>query len=67
MAYDLPHEPSLEPPEYDTPRCPVCGAETDTLYEDKYGYAGVVGCDNCLAAIDAWDYMADHKEDYEDD
>ena len=47
------------PPEIQMPICPICGQETDTFYRNAYGE--IVGCDNpgCLAAVDAWDYMAD--------
>ena len=51
--YDYP-EPPLEP---DFPRCPICGEETDTFYRDADG--DIVGCDNCVKAIDAWDYVED--------
>lgn len=41
----------------ETPRCPVCGSETDTLYRnDNFD---VVGCDECLTAYDAWELMED--------
>lgn len=49
-------EPRLDPPDYDEPRCPVCGAECSTIYRDRYGDA--VGCDECVTAIDAWEYPA---------
>ena len=32
-----------EPP---VPHCPVCGAECDTAYKDRFGE--IVGCDNCM-------------------
>ena len=35
------------------PRCPVCGEETDTLYQD--GMGDIVGCERCLEQIDAWE------------
>ena len=41
-------------PEY--PICPVCGAETDTVYVDKRTY-DIVGCDACIKAEDAWDVL----------
>lgn len=28
------------------PRCPICGEECETLYEDRDGT--VFGCDNCV-------------------
>ena len=36
--------------------CPECGEACDTIYI-RDGYA--VGCDNCITAIDAWDYDDD--------
>ncbi|MBO5567796.1 MAG: hypothetical protein J6A79_02455 [Clostridia bacterium] len=35
------------------PRCPICGEECDTLYEDRDGM--VFACDNCVSTKDAWD------------
>lgn len=46
-----------EPPEPKAPRCPICGAETDTFKKDHYGE--IVGCDECVKDIDAWDYVED--------
>lgn len=43
------------PPEEPLPICPVCGAETDTFFQDKYG--DIVGCDECIKRLDAWDYV----------
>lgn len=43
--------PSGKEPAY--PRCPECGAETDTLYTNRIG--GIVGCDSCLTPADAWE------------
>lgn len=48
---DYPGEPKQAP----IPKCPVCGMETDTFYKDAYG--DIVGCDNCISAVDAWDYV----------
>lgn len=51
---DICHEPRLEPPDPPpVPRCPVCGAETDTYYYDKYN--DIVGCSECIETRDAWD------------
>lgn len=47
---DGPHDPPL-------PRCPVCGEETDTFYRDMDH--DIVGCDNCIHSVDAWDYEND--------
>lgn len=37
------------------PVCPICGEECDTLYRAAEGE--VVGCDQCITAIDAWEVM----------
>ena len=34
------------------PRCPICGAKTDTYYKFK---CEVIGCDNCVKPTDAWE------------
>lgn len=39
------------------PRCPVCGQECETIYQNDDGEA--VGCDECLTALDAWEVMND--------
>lgn len=44
--------PDGKPTHY--PRCPMCGEETDSYYITACGV--VVGCDNCLREVDAWDY-----------
>lgn len=45
-------EPPVEPPAYTCPICPVCGAETDTVYKNVYG--DPVGCPECVTEVDAW-------------
>lgn len=50
-------EPSLEPPEPKFPRCPECNEEADTFFQNKDGY--VIGCENCIVPIDAWEYARD--------
>ena len=52
MQYWEPERP-LEPKDYDLPVCPVCGEETDTYYKNENGE--IVGCDNCITAVDAWE------------
>lgn len=50
-------ERSWQPPEYGQeswPRCPVCGEETDTLYQNEDGE--IVGCDGCIHYMDAWQW-----------
>ena len=43
--------PDGKEPEY--PRCPICGEECETIYKSK-DY-DIVGCDECIRSIDAWD------------
>lgn len=50
--FDLGLEPPLEPPAYQVPLCPVCGAETDTLLRDRWG--SITGCPTCIKEVDAW-------------
>lgn len=38
------------------PRCPVCHGETDTFYKCQ---GEIVGCDNCVDPVDAWDETAE--------
>jgi hypothetical protein len=45
--------------EPDYPHCPVCEAETDTFYKNQYG--DIVGCEECLRRVDAWEEMEDSK------
>lgn len=51
--------------EQELPRCPMCGAECDTIYRD--GGVEIVGCENCITFIDAWDVPEcfTKKEDFE--
>lgn len=41
------------PPDIPWPRCPVCGEETDTFYRDRE--FDIIGCDNCIHSVDAWE------------
>lgn len=52
IHYTLNIEPPVEPPAYTCPICPVCGAETDTVYKNVYG--DPVGCPECVTEVDAW-------------
>ena len=54
--WNLPERPLEPPPEPPLPRCPICGAETDTFYKDKNG--DIVGCDECVSTCDAWEETA---------
>lgn len=40
--------------EFKAPVCPMCGEETDTLMKTTVGE--IVGCDQCVKLVDAWDY-----------
>lgn len=44
-------------PEYDVPHCPVCGQECEILYRNRYGE--IIGCDDCIESIDAWEVQND--------
>lgn len=46
-----------EPPDYEVPHCPVCGQECEVLYRNRYGE--IIGCDDCIDALDAWEVMDD--------
>ncbi len=37
------------------PRCPVCGAECDTVYRSMENLDTIVGCDECIKTADAWE------------
>lgn len=51
----------LQPPEpTPPPTCPICGEETDTFIADKWG--DIIGCDQCIKEVDAWDYREEHGE-----
>ena len=52
IHYTLNVEPPVEPPAYTCPICPVCGAETGTVYKNVYG--DPVGCPECVTEVDAW-------------
>ncbi len=39
------------------PQCPVCEAEADTFFKDHSGT--IVGCENCISKVDAWEEMED--------
>lgn len=41
------------------PQCPVCHGETDTFYKCQ---GEIVGCDNCVDPVDAWDETAEEEE-----
>lgn len=43
----------LDPPEPRDPICPLCGKVCNIVYKEPGG--DIVGCDNCLRAVDAWE------------
>jgi len=47
-------------PDRDPVRCPICGAEADTIYTDKNGDA--LGCEWCVSCEDAFDWWDEHGE-----
>lgn len=48
----------MKEPEF--PICPVCGAEADTYYRD-INSGEIVGCDECIESVDAWDAQPTDK------
>ena len=51
-------EPRIEPKPYKNPVCPVCGGESETLYQrHTMRSSEIVGCDNCIDTLDAWEEM----------
>ena len=42
------------------PACPICGKECDTVYLDADDE--VVGCDQCIRMVDAYDYLYEEEE-----
>lgn len=45
-------------PVNDPPICPICCKEADRFYFEKDGRE-IVGCDNCIDWIDAWDAVTE--------
>ena len=44
-------------PNYEVPHCPVCGQECEIVYRNRYGE--IIGCDDCIDAVDAWEVLDD--------
>lgn len=42
------------------PHCPVCDSETDIFYKDSMG--DVIGCENCISQVDAWEQMENEHD-----
>lgn len=51
-------------PSADPVICPVCGEECETIYLDE-GCLNVLGCDNCIRTMDAYDWFEEQKEEQE--
>ena len=51
------------------PRCPICGAECETLFRDKSGV--LFACDECVEKQDAWEseeaFFYQHIGGYQND
>ena len=65
MWYDDFPEGRLVPTDYGEgswPRCPVCGTETDRLYRSEQG--DIVGCEECVSHVDAWQWWEDYERGY---
>ncbi|MEO1815306.1 MAG: hypothetical protein ABGU93_06955 [Acetobacterium sp.] len=45
-----------DPKESKYPECPECYQECDTIFYSKKG--DVVGCENCISSMDAWEWHA---------
>lgn len=65
--HDIGIEPSLEPPEYNVPICPVCMEYCGTYYRNIN--REIMACENCVHAdieyesvINAWHYMWNNSD-----
>lgn len=54
-VHDYPGPPDEKP----QPVCPVCGQECYTVYLLN---GEVVGCDNCILEVNAYEWLADQEE-----
>ena len=43
----------------DMAECPVCGSECNLFYQNEDNE--IVGCENCVHEIDAWEYSQELK------
>ena len=55
-------------PPYDPePKCPICYRECETLFRQYDGVTrtkgDVLGCEHCITTENAWDFLAEHKEE----
>ena len=63
---DVPDHPDIRDAEingvgYDIPdpKCPICGAECETLFVQG---GDVLGCEWCIEKEDAYDWLSEHGE-----
>jgi hypothetical protein len=49
-----------DPPEPDYPICPLCESECQTIYRSCDG--DILGCANCVSAVDAWEWQAEERK-----
>lgn len=50
-----------EEKEEETYYCPCCGEECEQFY---YSDGKIIGCENCVKSIDAWEWESDYEDDY---
>ena len=55
----------IDPHYYETPECPVCGRQCDTIYKSNDN-GEVVGCERCLSAVDSVEWEAEQEENDEE-
>ena len=46
---------------YDSPICPVCGEECETLYLQD---GNVIGCDSCVSEKNAWEWWDEYQDQF---
>ena len=47
-------------PENTFPKCPICGADTDTYYYNKKLFE-IIGCPECIDFWDAWETQPEER------
>lgn len=53
--------PYKEPEEEDVYYCPCCGEECEEFFTAN---GKILGCENCVRPVDAWEWEADYEDDY---
>ena len=48
-------------PEAEEVKCPICGKRTENFVLDRFD--NILGCDECLRTVDAWEWTEDHREE----